>query len=66
VIEVDVTKIARLRDKSKATFEAREGVKLSFMPFFAVAVKPMGYCPQFSILPGHSFCGVVDFNPTPS
>jgi 2-oxoglutarate dehydrogenase E2 component (dihydrolipoamide succinyltransferase) len=38
VIEVDVTKIARLRDKSKATFEAREGVKLSFMPFFAVAV----------------------------
>jgi 2-oxoglutarate dehydrogenase E2 component (dihydrolipoamide succinyltransferase) len=38
VIEVDVTKIARLRDKSKTTFEAREGVKLSFMPFFAVAV----------------------------
>jgi 2-oxoglutarate dehydrogenase E2 component (dihydrolipoamide succinyltransferase) len=38
VIEVDVTKIARLRDRSKATFEAREGVKLSFLPFFAVAV----------------------------
>ena len=38
VIEVDVTKIARLRDRSKATFEAREGVKLSFMPFFSVAV----------------------------
>jgi 2-oxoglutarate dehydrogenase E2 component (dihydrolipoamide succinyltransferase) len=38
VIEVDVTKIARLRDLSKATFEAREGVKLSFLPFFAVAV----------------------------
>ena len=38
VVEVDVTKIARLRDKSKATFEAREGVKLSFLPFFAVAV----------------------------
>jgi len=37
VIEVDVTKIARLRDRSKATFEAREGVKLSFLPFFAVA-----------------------------
>jgi 2-oxoglutarate dehydrogenase E2 component (dihydrolipoamide succinyltransferase) len=37
VIEVDVTKIARLRDKSKASFEAREGVKLSFLPFFAVA-----------------------------
>ena len=38
VIEVDVTKIARLRDRSKATFEAREGVKLTFLPFFSVAV----------------------------
>ena len=38
VIEVDVTKIARLRDRSKASFEEREGVKLSFLPFFAVAV----------------------------
>jgi 2-oxoglutarate dehydrogenase E2 component (dihydrolipoamide succinyltransferase) len=38
VIEVDVTKIARLRDRSKESFEAREGVKLSFLPFFAVAV----------------------------
>jgi 2-oxoglutarate dehydrogenase E2 component (dihydrolipoamide succinyltransferase) len=38
VIEVDVTAIARLRDRAKATFEAREGTKLSFLPFFAVAV----------------------------
>jgi len=38
VIEVDVTKIARLRDRAKASFEAREGVKLTFLPFFAVAV----------------------------
>lgn len=38
VIEVDVTKISRLRDRAKATFEAREGVKLSFLPFFSVAV----------------------------
>jgi pyruvate dehydrogenase E2 component (dihydrolipoamide acetyltransferase) len=38
VVEVDVTKIARLRERAKATFEAREGVKLSFLPFFAVAV----------------------------
>ncbi len=37
VIEVDVTKIARLRDRAKASFEAREGVKLSFLPCFAVA-----------------------------
>jgi pyruvate dehydrogenase E2 component (dihydrolipoamide acetyltransferase) len=37
VVEVDVTKIARLRDLSKRDFEEREGVKLSFLPFFAVA-----------------------------
>jgi 2-oxoglutarate dehydrogenase E2 component (dihydrolipoamide succinyltransferase) len=38
VVEVDITKIARLRDRAKASFESREGVKLSFLPFFAVAV----------------------------
>jgi len=38
VVEVDITKIARLREKAKGSFEAREGVKLSFLPFFAVAV----------------------------
>ena len=37
VVEVDVTKIARLRDRAKSDFEAREGVKLSFLPFFALA-----------------------------
>lgn len=37
VVEVDVTRIARLRDQTKADFAAREGVKLSFMPFFAQA-----------------------------
>ncbi|MCO6005653.1 2-oxoglutarate dehydrogenase, E2 component, dihydrolipoamide succinyltransferase [Actinoallomurus purpureus] len=37
VVEADVTKIARLRDRAKADFLAREGVKLSFLPFFALA-----------------------------
>ena len=37
VVEADVTDIARLRDRAKADFEAREGVKLSFLPFFALA-----------------------------
>jgi pyruvate dehydrogenase E2 component (dihydrolipoamide acetyltransferase) len=35
VVEVDVTKIASLRNKVKDSFAAREGVKLSFLPFFA-------------------------------
>jgi pyruvate dehydrogenase E2 component (dihydrolipoamide acetyltransferase) len=37
VVEADVTAIARLRDLAKQGFEAREGVKLSFLPFFALA-----------------------------
>jgi 2-oxoglutarate dehydrogenase E2 component (dihydrolipoamide succinyltransferase) len=37
VVEVDLTKIARLRARAKAEFEAREGVKLSYLPFLAKA-----------------------------
>src|SRR6266702_2244188 len=37
VVEADVTAITRLRRRAKADFEAREGVKLSFLPFFALA-----------------------------
>jgi pyruvate dehydrogenase E2 component (dihydrolipoamide acetyltransferase) len=38
VVEVDVTAIARLRQAKKDEFAQREGVKLSFTPFFAKAV----------------------------
>jgi 2-oxoglutarate dehydrogenase E2 component (dihydrolipoamide succinyltransferase) len=37
VIEVDVTRIAILRDRAKRDFAEREGVKLSYLPFFAKA-----------------------------
>ncbi|GAA2562466.1 2-oxoglutarate dehydrogenase, E2 component, dihydrolipoamide succinyltransferase [Winogradskya consettensis] len=37
VIEVDVTKIAQLRQRAKADFLAKNGVKLTFLPFFALA-----------------------------
>jgi 2-oxoglutarate dehydrogenase E2 component (dihydrolipoamide succinyltransferase) len=37
VVEVDLTRVARLRDLAKADFAAREGVKLSFLPFIAKA-----------------------------
>jgi 2-oxoglutarate dehydrogenase E2 component (dihydrolipoamide succinyltransferase) len=37
VAEVDVTKVARLRDRAKADFQAKHGVRLSFLPFFALA-----------------------------
>ncbi|MCU1638217.1 MAG: dihydrolipoamide succinyltransferase [Microbacteriaceae bacterium] len=37
VVEVDVTRIAQFRDKNKAAFHEKAGVKLSFLPFFALA-----------------------------
>ena len=37
VIEADVTRIAMLRQRAKNAFLEREGVKLSFLPFFAKA-----------------------------
>ncbi|MBB5890495.1 2-oxoglutarate dehydrogenase, E2 component, dihydrolipoamide succinyltransferase [Kutzneria kofuensis] len=47
VVEVDITRIARLRDRAKRAFEAREGVKLSFLPFFAkAAVEALKQHPQ--------------------
>ena len=36
--EVDMTRIVALRDKAKAAFAEREGVHLTFLPFFARAV----------------------------
>jgi 2-oxoglutarate dehydrogenase E2 component (dihydrolipoamide succinyltransferase) len=36
-LEVDVSRVAALRQRAKASFEAREGVKLSFLPFFVRA-----------------------------
>ena len=47
VIEVDVTRINTLRSKVKRDFEAREGVKLSFLPFFCkAAVEALKQFPQ--------------------
>jgi len=37
VVEVDMTPVAQLRARAKSDFEAREGVKLSFLPFMAKA-----------------------------
>lgn len=37
VYKVDMTRIARLREREKAGFEQRHGVKLTYMPFIAVA-----------------------------
>jgi 2-oxoglutarate dehydrogenase E2 component (dihydrolipoamide succinyltransferase) len=38
VFEVDMTAIVRLREKHKDEFETREGIKLTYTPFFAKAL----------------------------
>ncbi len=38
VFKVDMTRIVRLREREKAAYEQRNGVKLTYMPFIAVAV----------------------------
>ncbi len=49
VVEVDVTAISRLRTRHKDSFAAREGVKLSYLPFFAkAAVDALKVYPQLN------------------
>ncbi|OLT28258.1 2-oxoglutarate dehydrogenase, E2 component, dihydrolipoamide succinyltransferase [Nocardiopsis sp. CNR-923] len=49
VIEVDVTKIARLREQAGADFAQRERVALDFFPFFALAaVEALGSHPKLN------------------
>ncbi len=38
VYEIDMTNVARFRDKNKAEFQTRSGTKLTFMPFIFQAV----------------------------
>lgn len=47
VVEVDVTRINALRQRVKGDFEAREGVKLTYLPFFCkAAVEALKVYPQ--------------------
>ena len=38
MVEVDMSAVSRIRDREKAAFEQRHGVKLTFLPFVARAV----------------------------
>jgi pyruvate dehydrogenase E2 component (dihydrolipoamide acetyltransferase) len=49
VVEVDVTRVAQLRQRAKSTFQAREGAKLTFLPFFVkAAVDALKLFPQLN------------------
>ena len=56
VYKVDMTRIARLREREKAAFEQRNGVKLTYMPFIAAAaVEALQQVPHRSM---HRFEGM--------
>ncbi|MGQ7296337.1 2-oxoglutarate dehydrogenase, E2 component, dihydrolipoamide succinyltransferase [Quadrisphaera sp. KR29] len=47
VVEVDVTRIAKLRERAKDAFKAREGASLSYLPFITLAaVEALKQYPQ--------------------
>ncbi|MFF2556919.1 2-oxoglutarate dehydrogenase, E2 component, dihydrolipoamide succinyltransferase [Nocardia sp. NPDC058058] len=47
VHEVDLTKVVALRTKAKEAFKAREGVNITFLPFFAkAAIEALGVHPN--------------------
>ena len=49
VIEVDVTKVAALRARSKDAFLATHGTKLTFLPFFVkAATEALAYHPKIN------------------
>jgi 2-oxoglutarate dehydrogenase E2 component (dihydrolipoamide succinyltransferase) len=49
VVEVDMTRVSNLRNKSKSGFAARENAKLTFLPFFAKAtVEALRHFPQLN------------------
>jgi 2-oxoglutarate dehydrogenase E2 component (dihydrolipoamide succinyltransferase) len=49
VIEVDMTRVAGLRERAKASFQAAEGFSLTFMPFIASAVvEALRVLPEFN------------------
>ncbi|WP_051898879.1 2-oxo acid dehydrogenase subunit E2 [Sciscionella sediminilitoris] len=49
VFEVDFTRIARLREQAGASFHAREGVELTFLPFLAKAtIEALGRHPELN------------------
>ena len=49
VTEIDITRLVQLRNKAKDGFQAREGAKLTFLPFFTKAVtEALQQFPQFN------------------
>jgi 2-oxoglutarate dehydrogenase E2 component (dihydrolipoamide succinyltransferase) len=61
VYKVDMTRIARLRERQKAGFEQRNGVKLTYMPFIAAAAADA--LSKFPILNASLADGSIHYHP---
>jgi 2-oxoglutarate dehydrogenase E2 component (dihydrolipoamide succinyltransferase) len=60
VYKVDMTRIMRLREREKASFEQRHGVKLTFMPFIATAaIEALG---KFPIVNASMVDGAIQYH----
>ena len=60
VYKVDMTRIVRLRDRERAGFEQRHGVKLTYMPFIAAAA--VGALRKFPILNASLLENAIQFH----
>jgi 2-oxoglutarate dehydrogenase E2 component (dihydrolipoamide succinyltransferase) len=61
VYKVDMTRIARLREREKARFEEQHGVKLTYMPFIAAAA--IQALSKFPIVNASLADGAIHYHP---
>jgi len=61
VYKVDMTRIVRLREREKAAYEKRNGVKLTYMPFIASAV--VQTLRKFPIVNASLINGAIHYHP---
>jgi 2-oxoglutarate dehydrogenase E2 component (dihydrolipoamide succinyltransferase) len=61
VYKVDMTRIVRLREREKESFERRHGVKLTYMPFIATAA--VQALTKFPIVNASMVGGAIQYHP---
>ena len=71
VYKVDMTRIVRLREREKASFLARNGINLTYMPFIAAAAidalrkLPIVNAPHLKALPSATTRTSISASPSP-
>ena len=62
VYKIDMTRIARLREREKARFEQQNGVKLTYMPFIAAAA--IQALSKFPVVNASMVDGAIHYHPS--